>query len=217
MADDDREALAAAVRTAGGIRAVASRAGLDPGNLSRYLRGHGGLATTRIATLWETLGRPAGKADARVLLLNAKDVHDCFQALRWHLPSGGQLARMAWTAITRQRVVSALGKTSTPEILAATDKLVRLIVLLPVATTLPSDLLTTLCPNLKWWNDDPEAAVLDPLDPVPWVTGIVDPYAFDEAWPGKGFTPAAEDVITEIQRLRIGYAEAIRRLHRSSI
>lgn len=213
---NDLDALAAAVRTAGGVRAVAIQAGLDPGNLSRYLRNGSGLALARIAALWAALGRPDGQADAaRVLTLQAKTVEELLRALRWHLPNGGQLARMAWTTITRQRVVAALGKTSLPEILAATDRNARLIALLPVGTTLPTSLLATLCPTLRWWRDDPDAAVLDPTDPVPWITGIVDPCTFIEAWPGAGFVPNAEDVIAEIQRLRIGYAEAIRRLHRA--
>ncbi|WP_157033811.1 hypothetical protein [Belnapia moabensis] len=212
-ADFDR--LAAAVWTAGGVRAVATQAGIDPGNLSRYLRGKGGLSSERLAVLQSSLGRLGGQPDARVLVLRANRADDVLaRALNWHLPDGGRIARATWIASAQARLME-LSKAQLREIYAATDGRARLLIMLAPGAFIPRQPFPDLFPDLRWWKDDIDMAVLDVADPVRWMLGTIDPAEFDAAWPGQGYEPTAEDVIVEIRRLRLGFAEAIRRLHRT--
>jgi hypothetical protein len=88
--------------------------------------------------------------------------------------------------------------------------------MLPAGMTLPRELFPSRCPDLLWADGNPDTAVLNLTDPVPWVSGTVSVDEFTAAWPGQGYEPSAEDVVEEIRRLRLGFAEAIRRLHRGS-
>jgi hypothetical protein len=102
-----------------------------------------------------------------------------------------------------------------PGVYAAADGEARAVVLFAAGPALPRALFPEAFPDLRWWADDPERAVLGFADPVPWARGEVSVPEFDAAWPGAGYDPTVDDVLRTIQGLGIGYAEAIRRLHRA--
>jgi len=215
VASSEIAALAAVVRLSGGIRSVAVRADVDPSNLTRFLSGGGGLSEERQLRLEAVLGRKGGQTDAtRVLRLQAKRAqNDVEMALRWLFPYGGRVARAAWSAMTRGRILKFVRADLTPEVYAVTDGTARCVIIFPAGPMMPRSLFTTF-PSLRWWEDDPDRAVLDLYDPVPWIDGTLDVPSFNAAWPGQGYDPTADDLLQEVRTLGISFAEAIRRIYR---
>lgn len=211
----DLTLLPAVVKLSGGLRTVAVAAGVDASNLSKFLRGGGGLSGEKQSLLEAALGRPGGQADpTRVVVLRATRANeDLVDALRWHVPGGARVARAAWSAVTKERLKKFFRANLTPEIYAVSDGRARVLVLLPAGPMMPPDLFPREFPELRWWENDPDRAVLDLGDPVPWAKGEIGVIDFDDAWPGKGYHPSMEDVVQEIRRLGISPAEAIRLLN----
>ena len=213
----DLDCLAGAIALAGGNRAVSAAADINSGNLSRYLRTGTGLSDDRLVRLQAVLGRPGGEADpTRVLTLRAKRADDTLvNGLMWHFPSGARVARAAWSAMTLARVAKFLRIDLAPEIYAITDGNARCVLLLPAGPLLPRQLFPEKFPALRWWEDDQDRAVLEIADPIAWAKGEVDPPTFDEAWPGQTYNPSLDEMLAEIRKLRLSYAEVVRLIHAS--
>ena len=212
--------LGAAVRLAGGVRAAAAKAQLDPTNTSRYLRGAGCLGPDAIRLLESALGRPDGQADQNsvIVLRSASVGHELSRGLSWYLPQGGEVARAAWSGFRsndfRKLIRGVIGKF-TPEVFAIRDSFgARLVLVLAAGLILPKEYFRTSDgPKLRWFNGERQQAVLDfGDDPEYWLAGDVTPDQFDSSWPGTEPATTAGDVIALIRRTNITFEEAMRRI-----
>lgn len=208
----DPARLGPLVRLAGGVRPVARAADVDPGNLSRYLAGAGGLSAAATGRVAAALGLANGASDAQRVYWFAPKAPspDLGAALAVFFPEGAEVARAEWTGPTLVRLRKLLALDLTPELYAATDGRVRAVLALPAGLTLPRELY----PGLRWWAGDRRNAILDLEEPERWVRGDLDVDAFDAAWPGGGYAPSDADVLSAIRRLGLSNGEAIRRLRR---
>lgn len=203
------EGLGAAVAATGGIRAVARRTGLDPSNVSRWLRTSRGLAPAAIGRVFAALGRPGGvTAKDRVVALSHHDPDIVRAALHWYMPAGCEVVRGEWTNIALRRAAAVLGPAIPPTIHAGRSSAdSRIVVIMPPGLSPgTSDLI-------RWWRGDSAIAVLNWQAPEAWIRGTVSVAEFDESWPGHdSYDPGQDELITEIRRLGLSYKEAIRRI-----
>lgn len=208
--------LAALIPLAGGIRTVAKAAGVDPANLSRYVRGQGGLSVNAALRVEAALGRPGGRPDpARVVQLTADRINaDVEAALRWFFPDGAEVAYVVWGHRAHVALRKVLRGNIAPDVAALRAEGTRCVLRCAsghgVSSVLPAAL-----PNLRWAGGTEVKSILNLADPIPWALGQVDSAAFDAAWPGLGYQPSAEELLTEVRNLGLTYAEAIRILHRA--
>lgn len=214
---DDVDGLSAAIRLQGGVRAVARLAAVDASNLGRFIGGRaGGLSDDAVMRVLAAVGRPGGHADAtRVLNLRAiTPDHVVIEAFGWLFPQGSRVAWAAWNAMALVRLRRSLRSKVVPTLYAVTDGTARAILLLPPGVRLPNTLYPERLPELRWWNDDADRAVLDIGDSGLWSAGQLTPAEFDAAWPGSGYDPTIDDLVETVRDLGISYGEAIRRIHR---
>lgn len=208
--------LGSAVRIAGGVRAVASKAGLDPSNLSKFLRTARGLGSNSVRQLETALGRPGGQVGKdQVVRIHADRTDDNLaRALSWYLPEGAVMARASWTGLITENLKKLLSFRFLPEVYAFKDDFgCRLVLNLPSGLIIPEDFVSTDTSRLRWFGDDRQHAVLD-LDEgtEQWLTGEVTPAIFDMAWPTRDHIKTAEDLLEHVHRLDITWSEAIRRV-----
>lgn len=208
--------LGSAVRIAGGVRAVASKAGLDPSNLSKFLRTARGLGSDSVRQLETALGRPGGQVGKdQVVRIHADRTDDNLaRALSWYLPEGAVMARASWTGLITENLKKLLSFRFLPEVYAFKDDFgCRLVLNLPSGLIIPEDFVSTDTSRLRWFGDDRQHAVLD-LDEgtEQWLTGEVTPAIFDMAWPTRDHIKTAEDLLEHVHRLDITWSEAIRRV-----
>lgn len=208
--------LGSAVRIAGGVRAVASKAELDPSNVSKFLRTARGLGSDSVRRLETALGRPGGQVGRdHVVRIHADRMDDNLaRALSWYLPEGAVMARASWTGLVTENLKKLLSFRFLPEIYGFKDELgCRLVLSLPSGLILPEDFATTDTSRLKWFGDDRQHAVLDLDDGAEqWLRGEVTPAIFDMAWPTRDHIKTAEDLLEHVNRLDITWSEAIRRV-----
>lgn len=217
MLEDERLAqLGSAVRIAGGVRAVASKAGLDPSNLSKFLRTARGLGSDSVRQLETALGRPGGQVGKdQVVRMHADRTDDNLaRALSWYLPEGAVMARASWTGLITENLKKLLSFRFLPEVYAFKDDFgCRLVLNLPTGLIIPEDFVSKDTSKLRWFGDDRQHAVLDLDDGTEqWLTGEVTPAIFDMAWPTRDHIKTAEDLLEHVHRLDITWSEAIRRV-----
>lgn len=209
----DPARLGPLVRLAGGVRPVARAAGVDPGNLSRYLASGSGLSATAAGRVLAALGLADGQPPDDQVLRFAPGAPspELGGALAVLFPAGAEVARAEWSGPTLVRLRKLLALDLTPEFYALTDGRTRVVLTLPAGLTLPKELY----PGLRWWGSNRRNAVLDLEHPERWLRGEIDADEFDAAWPGGGYSPTDADVLAAIRRMGLSNGEAIRRLRRA--
>ena len=212
--------LGSAVKLAGGVRAVASRAGLDPSNTSKFLRTARGLSSENVRRLEAVLGKPNCQ-DLTKPVVNIKVGavnDDLARALAWYMPDGAWVARASWSGLMSENVRKLVSLNLTPEIYALKDDQgSRLIVTLAAGLIIPASFFHSESPKLRWHNDDRQHAVLNTDERLQeWIDGKVSAVAFDDDWPTHDLDITSDDLINHIRRLNITWREAARRVSYNS-
>lgn len=214
----ERSHLKLACRFYGGIKAVATAAGVDEGNLSRWLRGGTTLSETKVGAVLEVLGLPNRKVDisrvhtwglARVLFM------DLIPALKLYFPKGAQIAKAPWAIHGIKLRLRYLAKNSPPiAVYAITDGRARAVLRLLPNLLLQPDNYTGF---LEWRNGSEEKSILNITEiDEKWISGVPTPGEFDAVWKDTTAILTEHDVMAAIQTEGISLKEAIRRIRKKS-
>ena len=205
-----------AIVVAGGVRAVARLAQVDPSNLSKFLKYGAGLSSDSFDRLERCLGKIDGVIDStKVIVLRPTRINQHLaDALRWYFPDGAEVARASWSGMGWERIKKMVSLDLAPEVYGIRclpDK--RALVLPPAGLMFPRDLFAEANPKLCWRGGEPERADMQFENATPWIKGEIDIATFDEAWPGLYFDPGPDELLEEVRRLKLSWSEAIRRIN----
>lgn len=213
----DRAALREACRLFGGVRAVARRAQMDDGNLSKWLRGAATLSEAKIAELLSMLGLPDGlprKDRVHEWRMDSVVRGDYPLAFQLFFSSGAEVAAAPWSQPGFQELIRRVGNLGrTPEIFGITDGRVRAVV------RLSSNMLIqpkNIGRALTWRGGDRRSALLDiEKGSQAWCEGPLGIEDFDRGWGGaKRHELTEQDVLHVIRDEGLSYSQAIERLRR---
>jgi len=217
----DREGLKTACRFFGGIKAVATRSGVDDGNLSKWLRGQQTLSEAKASMVMQTLGLPDGTPDtSRVHIWHVERVNRINYAPAFALffPNGAQIARAPWSysglEILKTGIVALKEnmRANANALYALTDGKTRAIIRMQEALLLQPE---NIKGSLTWRNGTQDKSFLNlsPHDKL-WLSGTPTPGEFDAVWNDTTKPLTTDDVIAAIHDEGITNAEAIRRIRR---
>lgn len=212
----ERNQLKSACIFYGGIKSVATAAGVDDGNLSKWLRGGSTLSESKVGAILDVLGLPNRKVDtSRVHIWRLSRVIflDLIPALRPYFPKGGQIARAPWAVRGVKTRLRYLAKNSPlVAVYAITDGHARAIMRLSPNLLLQPGNYEGF---LEWRNGSEEKSILNITEiDERWISGVPTLGEFDAIWKGATVKLKDRDVMTAIREEGISLEEAIRRIRK---
>lgn len=219
----DRQQIRAACRFYGGIKAVADKAHVDDGNLSRWLRGQPTLADEKVADVLSVLGIQNERPDRkRVHAWHLKSIPaDFADAIKFYFPERGNLITVFEVFTLDEMLEKYQGSDEmpfgnvrvpgTPCRHFISDTKTRAILHLPTNIRLKtSDLKGTL----DWFDGEYRINEIKNKTFARWADGIPSITSFDAFFRSIGFGPLESDVINAIENEGITFKEAIRRIQK---
>lgn len=206
----DRGVLRNMITLNGGLRRTAARAGLGPGNLSRFLGGGGGVSGAALERLLEALGLPGGAIDRTVVHrwhpqrpMTAAALDD---ALLGYFAEGvAEIAAIKPGESLLDR--AARHRIAWPNSYAISDGRLHAILRLPHGGRPPVEEMR----SLRWLGRHERAAVVRVADPAAWFDGDAGPTvtAFGAAWPALVLEPTDDELLSVIRRLGLSNAAVL--------
>lgn len=212
----DRQQIRATCRLYGGIKAVADKAGVDDGNLSRWLRGQPTLSEEKAADVLYVLGIPAGQPDAsRVHTWRIKSVtfKDYVPALKTYFPNGAQIAGASWSQPGFQNPAKMLLPSKYKDnIFALTDGTIRAVLRLPRSIIIQKENIGS---HVRWRNGTRAKSILNITEEdEAWAHGAPTIDEFDSVWSEIKRPISPQGILQAVEDEGISYEEAIQRIRR---
>lgn len=201
----------------GGIRQVAISAGVDRGNLSKWLKGNPTLSEENVGRVLRAVGLPNGNPMSGIVhvwkrrVIDAKE--DMSAAFDLFFPNGFEIASAPWSKPGLKNMHrAALPMVYTNNVFAITDGEVRAIFRLPSTLALYEDHFGK---NGSWKLSSRKEATLDiNEDDDDWATGVPSMEKFDAAWYDEKAPSTLRDLNEERLRLGLSVEDAISAMRR---
>lgn len=213
----DRTQIRAVCKFFGGIKSVADKAGVDDGNLSRWLRDKPTLSDEKVAAVMYSLGFVNGQPDAsnvhiwRIKSVSFKNYASAFKA---YFPDGARIAGAPWSQPGFQSPVRMLMPSKyNDNVFAITDGQTRALLRLPGNIIIQEENLGS---RVKWRNGTRSKSILNVSEENEnWVSGVPTVAEFDSVWHDTLQPISSHDVLRAIDEEGISNDEAVRRIRQN--